>query len=138
MLEVGGNDRDRGLVRSDRRAFVAEHLVLRSAGATLLIHSSPSMTILYDSYVVWLRTNGVNANGAAAKVMNFDRLRKKVHPGTFGKIQVGQRECPKGPSVIKYEICSDPISADPICPFPNGATRLRPRLLALSMIANNK
>ena len=37
----------------------------------------------------WLRTNGVNTNGAAAKVMNFDRLGKKVRPGTFGKIKVG-------------------------------------------------
>ena len=37
----------------------------------------------------WLRTNGVNTNGAAAKVMNFDRLGEKVRPGTFGKIKVG-------------------------------------------------
>ena len=66
----------------------------------------------------WLRTSGVNTNGAAAKVMDFDRLGKKVCPGTFGKIQVGQRECPKSPSVKKHEICSDPISADPMCPFP--------------------
>ena len=35
-----------------------------------------------------LRTNGVNNNGAAAKEMNFDRLGKKVRPGTFGKIKV--------------------------------------------------
>ena len=36
-----------------------------------------------------LRTDGVNTNGAAAKVMSFDRLgRKKVCPGTFGKIKV--------------------------------------------------
>ena len=39
--------------------------------------------------IVWLRTNGVNTNGAAAKVMNFDRLEKKVRRGTFGKIRVG-------------------------------------------------
>ena len=37
----------------------------------------------------WLRTNGVNTNGAAAKVVNFDRLGKKVCPGTFGRIKVG-------------------------------------------------
>ena len=36
-----------------------------------------------------LRTNGVNTNGAAAKVMNLDRLGKKVRPGTFGNIKVG-------------------------------------------------
>ena len=38
---------------------------------------------------LWLRTNGVSTNGAAAKVMNFDRLGKKVRPGTFGNIKVG-------------------------------------------------
>ena len=32
----------------------------------------------------WLRKNGVNINGAAARVMNFDRLGKKVLPGIFG------------------------------------------------------
>ena len=38
---------------------------------------------------IWLRTNGLNTNGAAAKIMNFDRLGKNVRPGTFGKIKVG-------------------------------------------------
>ena len=47
----------------------------------------------------WLRTTGVNTNGAAAKVINFDRLGKKVHPGTLRKITVGKREYPKSPSV---------------------------------------
>ena len=37
----------------------------------------------------WLRTKGVDTNGAAAKVMNFGRSGKKVRPGTFGKIKVG-------------------------------------------------
>ena len=36
---------------------------------------------------------------AAAEVMHFDRSGKKARPGTFGKIKVGQREYPKGPSV---------------------------------------
>ena len=40
--------------------------------------------------ILWLRTNGVSIDGAAAKVMNFDRLGKKVRPaGTFGNIEVG-------------------------------------------------
>ena len=67
----------------------------------------------------WLPTNGVNANGAAAKVANFDRLGKKVRPGTLGNIKVYQREYPKSASVKKLEVCSDPISADPVCPFPS-------------------
>ena len=37
---------------------------------------------------LWLRTNGVNTNEAAAKIVIFDRLGEKLHPGTFGKIQV--------------------------------------------------
>ena len=36
-----------------------------------------------------LRTNGVSTDGAAAKVSSFDRLGKKVRPGTFGKITTG-------------------------------------------------
>ena len=71
----------------------------------------------------WLQTNGANTNGAAAKVIVVARLGKKVCPGTFVKINVGSREYPKSPSVRKHEPGSDPISADPICPFP----RLRNR-----------
>ena len=37
----------------------------------------------------WLRKNGVNTNGAAAKVLGFDRLWKKARPGTFGTIKAG-------------------------------------------------
>ena len=33
--------------------------------------------------------NEVDANGAAAKVMNFEGLEKKVRPGTFGMMIVG-------------------------------------------------
>ena len=57
-----------------------------------------------------MRTTGVNSNGAGAKVMSFVRLVKKVRPVTFGKINAGQREYPKGPSVKTSEICSDPIN----------------------------
>ena len=48
-----------------------------------------SSIIILRVIIVILRTNGVNANGAAAKVMNFDTLGKKVRPGIFGKINVG-------------------------------------------------
>ena len=37
----------------------------------------------------WLRRNGVNTNGAAAKVIYVDRLGNRVRPGTFGNIKVG-------------------------------------------------
>ena len=65
--------------------------------------------------IIWLRTNGVNTNGAAATSnIHVDSLGEKGTPWHFWKIDVGQREYPKGPSVNKFEICSDPISADPI------------------------
>ena len=70
----------------------------------------------------WLRTTGVNTNGAAAKVNMFDKLWKKVGPGTVRKITIGQREYPTNPSVEKHGICNDPISADPICPSPRDAS----------------
>ena len=58
--------------------------------------------------------------------MNFVGLGKKVRPGTFGKIEARQREYPKGPSVKKHEISSDPMSADPIRPFPSALHRHGP------------
>ena len=30
-------------------------------------------------FIIWLRTNGVNTKGAAAKIINFGRFGKKVH-----------------------------------------------------------
>ena len=44
---------------------------------------------------MWLRTNGVSTNGAAAKVMKFDGLEKKVRPGTSGKINSRLAGVPK-------------------------------------------
>ena len=49
--------------------------------------------------------------------MMFDRRGENVYPGTFGEISAGW-STQKVP-VKKHEICSDPISADPICPFSN-------------------
>ena len=54
-----------------------------------LLHLEHAVVMQLREEVPGLRTNGVNTNGAAAKVMNFDRLGKKVRPGTFGKIKVG-------------------------------------------------
>ena len=66
----------------------------------------------------WLRTNGVNTNSAAAKVLNSDRSGKKVRPGTPGEIKSRLTGVPKRSLCKKkHEICGDPISADPICPF---------------------
>ena len=36
-----------------------------------------------------MRTNGVDTNGAAAKLRSFDRLGEKVRPGTFENIKAG-------------------------------------------------
>ena len=53
----------------------------------------------------WLRTNGVNTNGAAAKVISSTQKVRKQ----------------------KNTICSEPISADPICPFPKTSGPAAPR-----------
>ena len=45
--------------------------------------------VLFYVAKIWLRTNGVSTAWAAAEVMDFDRLGKKVRPGTFGKIEAG-------------------------------------------------
>ena len=79
---------------------------------------SPVQVIVPSLTVVGCGQNGVNTNGAAAKLINIDRLGEKVRPGTTGNIKVGYREYPKSASVKKHENCSDPIGADPICPFP--------------------
>ena len=39
----------------------------------------------------------------------------------LGNIKGGQREDPKSPPVENRKICSDPTSAEPICPFPKDA-----------------
>ena len=47
-----------------------------------------AVDVLGDPWVVavlWLRTNGVNTNGAAAKVIILTDWGEKVHPGTSGK-----------------------------------------------------
>ena len=64
-----------------------------------------------------MRTNGVNTNGADAKVMIFERLGKKVRPGTFGKINVGYRECPKSPSVKNIKFAVTSLVLTPFVPF---------------------
>ena len=39
-------------------------------------------------------------------------------PGTFWEYRSRLTGVPKSPSVKKHETCSDPVSADPIRPFP--------------------
>ena len=84
----------------------------------LLLYVCMCCMVLSDEVAPGQRSQLVADEWAAAKVMNFDRSGKKVRPGTLGKIKVGSRECPKSPSVKKHEIRSDPISADPVRPFP--------------------
>ena len=59
--------------------------------ASLRVHLAQSRSP-QELVVVWipcLRTDGVNTNGAAAKVMNFDGSGERVRPGTFGNIKAG-------------------------------------------------
>ena len=63
----------------------------------------------------WLRTHGVNTNGAAAKVMNLARSEKGTswHSGEYRFNGSTKKSLSTKPN-----ICSDPISVEPICPFP--------------------
>ena len=54
----------------------------------LLIYKFTKFLGLGSGFLFWLRTDGVNTNVAAAKVMTLAGLGKKVRPGTFGKIEV--------------------------------------------------
>ena len=76
----------------------------------------------------WLRTNGVGTNGAAAKVMNSDRLGEKGTPWHFWEDKSRLTGAPKKSFSQKTQKCSDPISADPICPFPRASRRRRGRV----------
>ena len=63
----------------------------------------PCPATLPPACKVWLRTNGVNTDGAAAKATNFD-----LRPGTFGK----------SPSVKKHINCAlTPLVPTPFVPF---------------------
>ena len=63
----------------------------------------------------WLRTNGVNTNGGRCKSNDCCPTGKNVCLGTFWKIKLTR--VPKSLS-NKYKIGSDPVSVDPIGPFP--------------------
>ena len=64
------------------------------------------------------RTNGVNTNGAAAKVNILFRFGDKGTPWHVWEDKLMLTGVPKK-SVKKHDICSDPSSADPICPSPS-------------------
>ena len=70
------------MTRSRSFLVLARRDVSFSCAALLL-----STSFVRDAF--WLRTNGVNTNGAAAKAMTFVRLGKEVRAGNFGKIQGG-------------------------------------------------
>ena len=78
-------------------------------------------------------TDGVHTPGAAAKVMSFGRLGKKVRPGTFGKMKVSQREYPKSPSVKQnMTFAVTPLVLTPFVPF--RASLIITILLSLSLL----
>ena len=71
-------------------------------------------------FASWLRTNGVNTNGAAAKVMNdLWQIEGKVTPWHFWEDKSRLTEVHKKFLCQKKWNLQWPISADPICPFPS-------------------
>ena len=75
-----------------------------------------------------LRTNGVDTNGVAATNILFDRLGKAYVQLTYAYIcwQILSDWYRTSTSVTKHNICvsADPLSADPICPFPRCKQRM--------------
>ena len=61
--------------------------------------------------------NGVNSTGAAAKVTFVDRLGKKVRPGTFGKMEVGNWSTQKVPLSKNTKFPVAPLVLTPFVPF---------------------
>ena len=67
---------------------VAERLGGTSKATNTHTHTHTN-THTHTHTTAWLRTSGVDANGAAARVRNSDRLGEKVRPGTFGNTKAG-------------------------------------------------
>ena len=97
-------------INNNRRAPAARRPGSRN-GLAPPLHAQACRTLVVDKW-------GQHKWGRC-KSNELCQTREKVRPGTFGKRQVGFHEYPKSPSVKTHEICSDPISADPICPFPS-------------------
>ena len=62
----------------------AEALVEERDGPSLVEAGPQEEGRALDDWLPWLRTNGVNTNGAAAKVMTFDRLGKRYALARLG------------------------------------------------------
>ena len=74
--------------------------------------------VLVPSGVSCLRTNGVNTNGAAAKVMDFDRLGKKVRPGHFWEDKSRLTRVPKKSFwKTSFKKAVTPLVLTPCVPF---------------------
>ena len=69
--------------------IIIYHITAVGADEVVCAGGLPVVDVGQDADVPRLRTNGLDANGGAAKVMNFDRLGEQVRPGTFGKINIG-------------------------------------------------
>ena len=70
---------------------------------------------------------GLSLYGVAAKVMTFGRLGEKGTPWHFWGDKSRLAGVPKKvPPSKNIKICSDPISADPLCSFPTAARGTRP------------
>ena len=104
---------------ADERVLLISLLLLSSL---LLLLSSLFLLLLSSLFWVWvsrLRTNGVNTSGAAAEVSNvFWRIGEKGTPWHFWEDKCRLTGVPLRQKK-KLKMCSDPMSADPVCPSPS-------------------
>ena len=81
----------------------------------------------HRSDITWLRTSGVYANGAAAKLNNLTDWGKRYALALLGEYQSRSRECPKSPSVKNMKFAVTPLVLAPSVPFGVSATTTLPR-----------
>ena len=103
----GSNELVRQLIETEAKTYHSFSEVLEGMSPMSGCHKG-----VYD----WLRTNGVNTDGAAAIVTNFDRLGRKVRSGTSGEIRVGEPKCPKSLSK-NMRFAVTPLVPTPFVPF---------------------
>ena len=98
---AGGNERREA--GDESGGEVLRKLVVDIMGSALLVIVIVIVIVIVmviGTVTVTVTVTVINTNGAAAKVMIFDRLGKKVRPGTFGKLKVIRL-----PGVPKTSLC---------------------------------
>ena len=100
----------------------------RTSSAHAVRHCCHQMGVAALSVPTWLRRNGVNTDGAAAVVVNFDRVREKVTPRHFWEDKSRLTGVPqKSLSNKTFKFAVTPLALTPFVPFRPTLRRAPPR-----------